>query len=111
MIAFLILFLIFVIFLAFFIGHNIGNACAFWLFKDYASMSVLILVFGAFACGIIFSIIVMIVGKYLKSKPEPVVIKQKEEKPKKESRKERKIRKLEEKNKKKKAAEVPVNPD
>lgn len=103
MIAFLILFLALVIFLAFFIGNNLTFSCPFWLFKGYDSVSVLILIFAAFAAGIIFSIIVMLAGKYAKNKSEAVMIK--EEKSKKELKEEKRIRKLEAKNKKAKKTE------
>jgi len=68
MIFLLILFLAFVVFLAFFIGYNISNTCAFWLFKTYESLPVLTLVFIAFACGIVFSIFVIILCRYFKSR-------------------------------------------
>lgn len=104
MIFFLIVFLIFIVFLAFFIGHNISYVCSFWLFQNYESISVLILVFVAFACGILFSIFVFFVSRFLisskkndsKSSSVPV----KEEK-KKISWKERKIARMEKRNNKK----------
>ena len=68
MIFLLILFLAFIVFLAFFIGYNISNTCAFWLFKTYESLPVLTLVFIAFASGIIFSIIIIFLCRYFKSK-------------------------------------------
>ena len=34
----LILFLAFVVFLAFFVGLNIGNTCTFWFFKTYTEI-------------------------------------------------------------------------
>ena len=71
MIFLLILFLAFVVFLAFFIGHNITNVCAFWLFKNFESLSVLYLVFISFACGIVFSLIVIIICRYFKGKSKP----------------------------------------
>jgi len=68
MIFLLILFLAFVVFLAFLLGNNISNVCTFWLFKTYESLSVLSLVFISFACGIVFSIFVIILCRYFKGK-------------------------------------------
>lgn len=79
MIAFLIIFLVFIVILAFFIGYNLTNLCSFWLFHTYTQVPVLVLVFFSFALGIVFSILIMIVAKLLKmkkntkEKSEPVV--------------------------------------
>lgn len=63
MIALLIVFLVLVVFLAFFIGNNLTNLCTFWFFKDMPDTSVLVLILCSFAAGIIFSIVIFFIGK------------------------------------------------
>ena len=67
MIAALILILIVCVFLAFFVGKNITNLCTFWLFKTYTDLSVTVIVFIAFAAGIVFSLLCYLVAKLMKS--------------------------------------------
>lgn len=55
----LILILAVIVVLAFFVGKNIPNLCTIWFFKTYEQIPVAILVFAAFAAGIVFSIIVI----------------------------------------------------
>ena len=74
MIALLIIFLIFIVLLAFFIGNNLSNVCTFWFFHTYTDMPVLVLVFFSFAAGIIISILFMIIGKILKMNKDSAVI-------------------------------------
>lgn len=59
----LILFLALVVFVAVFVGFNLSNTCTFWLFHTFTDVPVSLLVFGAFAAGIIFSILVIIAFK------------------------------------------------
>lgn len=56
----LILFLALVVFVAVFVGFNLSNSCTIWLFHTYTDVPVAILVFGAFAAGIIISVIFVI---------------------------------------------------
>ena len=63
MIFALILFLAFVVFLAFFVGLNIGNTCTFWFFKTYTEIPVAVLVLIAFGAGIIVAILFMLIAK------------------------------------------------
>lgn len=70
MIALLVIFLIFIVLLAFFIGNNLSNVCTFWFFHTYTDMPVLVLVFFSFAAGIIISILFIIIGKILKMNRE-----------------------------------------
>ncbi|MBR1638419.1 MAG: DUF1049 domain-containing protein [Treponema sp.] len=63
MIFALILFLAFVVFLAFFVGLNIGNTCTFWFFKTYEAIPVSVLVLIAFGAGIIVSILFVLIAK------------------------------------------------
>ena len=55
----LILILAVIVILAFFVGKNIPNLCTIWFFKTFEQIPVAILVFAAFAAGIVFSIIVI----------------------------------------------------
>lgn len=68
MIATLVIFLFVIVFLAFFIGKNLSNLCTFWFFKTYTDLPVAILVFIAFAAGIVFSLILISLSKVLKNK-------------------------------------------
>ena len=63
MIFALILFLAFVVFLAFFVGLNIGNTCTFWFFKTYADVPAAVLVLIAFGAGIIVALLFMLISK------------------------------------------------
>lgn len=68
MITTLVVFLLVIVFLAFFIGNNLSNVCSFWFFKTYTDLPVAVLVFIAFASGIVFSLILLSFGKLLKKK-------------------------------------------
>lgn len=63
MIFALILFLAFVVFLAFFFGLNIGNTCSFWFFKTYSDIPVAVLLLVAFGAGIIVAMLFMLIAK------------------------------------------------
>ena len=66
MIAALIIILLIILFLAFFVGKNLLNVCTLWLFKTYSEVSVTVVVFIAFAAGIIFSILCYLIAKFIK---------------------------------------------
>ena len=63
MVATLIVFLLFIVFLAFFIGKNLGQVCTFWLFKTFENLPVAVLVLIAFGAGIVCSILFVIIAK------------------------------------------------
>ena len=66
MIAALIIILLIILFLAFFIGKNLSNVCTLWLFKTYTDKSVVVVIFIAFAAGIIFSILCYLIAKFIR---------------------------------------------
>ena len=66
MIAALIVILLIILFLAFFIGKNLSNVCTLWLFKTYTDKSVVVVIFIAFAAGIIFSILCYLIAKFIR---------------------------------------------
>lgn len=66
MIAALIVILLIIIFLAFFIGKNLTNVCTLWLFKTYTDKSIVVVIFIAFAAGIIFSLLCYLVAKLIR---------------------------------------------
>ena len=66
MIAALIIILLIILFLAFFIGKNLTNVCTLWLFKTYTDKSVVVVIFIAFAAGIVFSILCYLVAKFIR---------------------------------------------
>lgn len=66
MIAALIIILLIILFLAFFIGKNLTNVCTLWLFKTYTDKSVVVVIFIAFAAGIVFSILCYLIAKFIK---------------------------------------------
>lgn len=70
MIVALVFFLLVIVFLAVFVGKNLTNVCTFWFFKTYTDLPVSILVFIAFASGIVFSLLCFFVGKFLKKMKE-----------------------------------------
>lgn len=63
MIISLVLILLLVIFMAFFIGLNLSNACTFWFFKTYTDLPVAVLALIAFGAGIIFALLFILVAK------------------------------------------------
>lgn len=67
MVAALILFLIIIIFLAFFVGKNLLNVCTIWFFKSYVDINVAMLVFIAFGAGIVFSLLMLFASKIKKA--------------------------------------------
>ena len=73
MIAALIIILLILIFLAFFIGKNLTNVCTLWLFKTYTDKSVVVVIFIAFAAGIIFSLLCYLVAKLIRLSHESEV--------------------------------------
>lgn len=66
MIGTLILFLVIIVFLAFFVGKNLLNVCTIWFFKDFTDISVAMLVFVAFGAGIVFSLLLLFVSRMKK---------------------------------------------
>ena len=66
MIAALIIILLIILFLAFFIGKNLSNVCTLWLFKTYTDKSVVVVIFIAFAAGIIFSLLCYLIAKFIR---------------------------------------------
>ncbi len=62
----LIFILAIVVILAFFVGKNLDNTTAIWFFKSFENKNVVVIVFVAFAAGIIFSLICYMIGKVLK---------------------------------------------
>ena len=66
MIAALIIILLIILFLAFFIGKNLSNVCTLWLFKTYTDKSVVVVIFVAFAAGIIFSLLCYLIAKFIR---------------------------------------------
>lgn len=63
----LILFLLIVVFMAFFIGKNLQNVCVLWFFKTFENIPTSVLVLIAFAAGIVFCILLMLIFKLKKS--------------------------------------------
>lgn len=63
----LVIILLIVVFLAFFVGKNLSNVCTIWLFSDFSGIPVSVLVFIAFGCGIVFSILCIVIGRLKKS--------------------------------------------
>ena len=104
MIAALIIILLIILFLAFFIGKNLTNVCTLWLFKTYTDKSIVVVIFIAFAAGIIFSLLCYLIAKFIRISHENEVadarnIGLKEKK--KQEKIDKKIQKQEEKMKKK----------
>ena len=66
MIAALIIILLILLFLAFFIGKNLSNVCTLWLFKTYTDKSIVVVIFVAFAAGIIFSLLCYLIAKFIR---------------------------------------------
>ena len=107
MVVALILILLIFIFLAFFVGKNLTNICTFWFFKTYTDLSVTVIVFIAFAAGIIFSLLCYLVAKLIRASHENEVADAKnfaQKQQKKQEKIDKKIQKQEEKMKKKNAA-------
>ncbi len=107
MIAALIIILLILIFLAFFIGKNLTNVCTLWLIKTYTDKSVVVVIFIAFAAGIIFSLLCYLVAKLIRLSHENeladarnIGLKEK----KKQEKLDKKLQKQEEKLKKKPAS-------
>ena len=63
----LIVFLLVVVFMAFFIGKNLSNVCTLWLFKSYSDINVALLVLIAFGAGIVFSLLLLMISKFKSS--------------------------------------------
>ena len=105
MIITLIVFLILVVFMAFFIGLNVEHSCSLWLIKSFESLPVSVLVLLLFAAGIVFSLLLLIIYKLRQSSTENEVEKLAVEKSKNDKKNiklrektERKISKLQKKN-------------
>ena len=59
--------------MAVFIGKNLQNVCSLWLFKSFENVPSAVLVLFAFAAGIVFCILLIIIFKLKKSlADEPV---------------------------------------
>ena len=104
MIVALILILLIFIFLAFFVGKNLTNICTFWFFKTYTDLSVTVIVFIAFAAGIIFSLLCYLVAKLIRASHENEVADAKnfaQKQQKKQEKIDQKVKKQEEKLRKK----------
>lgn len=67
MISALIFIILIIIFIALFIGKNIGNLCNLWLFHTFENQQVSIMILIAFAAGIIFALISILLVKLAKS--------------------------------------------
>lgn len=63
----LILILLIIIFIALFVGFNLSNTCTLWLFKTFENLPVSVLVFVAFAAGIVVAILFLSVAKIKRS--------------------------------------------
>ncbi len=59
----LIFILLIVIFLALFVGYNLSNVCTLWFFKTFENLPVSVLVFTAFAAGIIVAVLFITAAK------------------------------------------------
>ncbi|MBR5400284.1 MAG: hypothetical protein IK102_00620 [Treponema sp.] len=106
MIAALIIILLIILFLSFFVGKNLTNVCTLWLFKTYTDLSVTVIVFIAFAAGIVFSLLCYMVAKLIRASHENEVADAKnyaQKQQKKQEKIDKKIQKQEEKLKKKEA--------
>ena len=104
MIAALIIILLIILFLSFFVGKNLTNVCTLWLFKTYTDLSVTVIVFIAFAAGIVFSLLCYMVAKLIRASHENEVADAKnyaQKQQKKQEKIDKKIQKQEEKLKKK----------
>ena len=67
MVITLIVFLAIVVFMAVFIGKNLQNVCSLWIFKSFENVPSAVLVLIAFAAGIVFCILLIIIYKLKKS--------------------------------------------
>ena len=115
MIFSLIVFLLLVVFLAFFVGKNLTNVCTIWFFKTYTDLPVAVLVLIAFGAGIVFSILSIMIFKLkhadARTKKEQEMAEgllSKAEK--KRAKTEAKLKKLQQKKDKDNAKKTPVNP-
>ena len=64
MIFTLIVFLLIVVFMAFFIGKNLQNVCTLLLFKTFENIPASVLVLLSFAAGIVFCILIILIMKF-----------------------------------------------
>ena len=65
MIAALIGVLVIVVLIAIFIGKNLNNSCAIWFFRSFPETNVVVVIFIAFAAGIITSLLLLLIGKLM----------------------------------------------
>lgn len=63
----LILILLIIVFIALFVGFNLSNTCTLWLFKTFENLPVSVLVFVAFAAGIVVALLFLSVAKIKRS--------------------------------------------
>ncbi len=76
----LILIILIIVFVAFFIGKNIDYTCTLWLFQTFENKPVSVMILIAFAAGILFaliSILLVKLNKSINSRPEPPVAQEK----------------------------------
>ncbi len=106
MVVTLILILLIVIFMAFFIGKNLTNVCAFWFFKTFTDLPVAVLTLIAFGAGIIFAMLIIFIAK-MKAPASDAEVRA-ERKLAKKARAEEKLRLAKEKEAAKKAAKEAV---
>ncbi len=96
----LIILLLIIIFMAFFIGLNIGEVCNIWFFKHFENLPVSVLVLVSFAAGIVVSLVFFMIFKLKKASMQNEAEKieaQKVKDDKKREKTERKLKKLKEK--------------
>ena len=60
-----------VVLLAFFFGLNLSNICTIWFFKTFTDVPVSMLVLVAFAAGIVFAFICVLISKFRSSPKIP----------------------------------------
>ncbi|MCQ2591799.1 MAG: hypothetical protein MJ188_03355 [Treponema sp.] len=80
MISALLILIVLLVLLALFIGKNISYNCPIWFFKTFDSTNVAIIVFLAFAAGIIFTLLVLLLGKLFKNESKNKEVAEAEEK-------------------------------
>ena len=66
MISLLIFVIAVAVLVALFIGKNLDNACPIWFFKNFEPTNIVVIVFFAFAAGIVFALICFLIGKIIK---------------------------------------------
>lgn len=67
MVILLVLVLAITVFMAFFIGKNLDFTCSLWLFKTFENRPVSMVVLWSFAAGIIFTVLCILIFKFVKA--------------------------------------------